>query len=140
MRWAQTEVTRDQLVLFSTKLDDIIKHDDPVRAVDRVLERVDWRPMEAIYNGKIGQPPIHPRILCGIILYGLICRIRASRKLEEALSVRVDFRWLAHGMSIDHTTISEFRRKYPERLRDLFVQVVLIGQKNGFGQIQKHRL
>ena len=131
MRWAQTEVTRDQLVLFSTKLDDIIKHDDPVRAVDRVLERVDWRPMEAIYNGKIGQPPIHPRILCGIILYGLICRIRASRKLEEALSVRVDFRWLAHGMSIDHTTISEFRRKYPERLRDLFVQVVLIGQKMG---------
>ena len=137
MRWAQAAVSRDQLVLFTTKLDDIIKPDDPVRAVDRVLGQVDWQPMEAIYNGRLGQPPIHPRILCGVILYGLISRIRASRKLEEALIVRTDFRWLAHGMSIDHTTISEFRRKHPQQLRELFVQIVLIGQKMGLVKFKR---
>ena len=137
MRWAQAAVSRDQLVLFSTKLDEIINHDDPVRAVDRVLEQVDWKPFEAIYDGHMGQPPIHPRILCGVILYGLICRIRASRKLEEALIVRTDFRWLAHGMSIDHSTISEFRRKHSEPLRDLFVQVVLIGREMGLVKFKR---
>lgn len=137
MRWAQPAEDRDQLVLFSTKLDDVIDGDHFVRILDRLLDRLDWRPLESTYHGRLGQPPIHPRILCGVILYGLICRIRASRKLEEALQVRTDFRWLAHGMSIDHTTLSEFRRKHPEELRNLFVQVVLVGQEMDFVQLNR---
>lgn len=130
MRWAPTE-DRDQLVLFSTKLDEVIQQDHVVRILDRLLDRLDWRPLEATYHGSLGQPPIHPQILCAVILYGLICRIRASRKLEEALLVRVDFRWLSHGKSIDHSTLSEFRRSHSEELRNLFVQVVLVGQEMG---------
>lgn len=137
MKWAQIAESREQLVLIPTKLDDVIPQEHPVRIIDRLLERLDWKPLEAAYHGRIGQPPIHPRILCGVILYGLICRIRASRKLEEALRVRIDFRWLAHGMSIDHTTLSEFRRKHPEQLRQLFVQVVLVGQEMGLVQFQR---
>ncbi|MBL4885122.1 MAG: hypothetical protein JKY95_11385 [Planctomycetaceae bacterium] len=30
---------------------------------------------------------------------------------EQSLFYRIDFRWLAQGFSIDHTTLSEFRRK-----------------------------
>ena len=137
MSWAQPAEDRDQLVLFTTKLDDIIQDDHLVRIVDRLLDRLDWRPMESTYHGRLGQPPIHPQILCGVILYGLICRIRASRKLEEALQVRIDFRWLAHGMSIDHTTLSEFRRKHSDQLRNLFVQVVLVGQEMGLVQLKR---
>ena len=40
-------------------------------------------------------------------------------------------------MSIDHTTLSEFRRKHPEQLRGLFVQVVLIGQEMGIVQFNR---
>lgn len=137
MRWAEPAENRDQLVLYSTKLDDIIDQDHAVRIVEALLDRLDWGPMEATYHGRLGQPPIHPQILCGIILYGLICRIRASRKLEEALQVRVDFRWLAKGMSIDHSTLCNFRKKYPEELRDIFVQVVRIGQEIGSVQFKR---
>jgi len=137
MRWAQPTENRDQLVLFSTKLDDVIEHDHIVRIIDSLLDRLDWQPLESTYDGRTGQPPIHPRILCAVILYGLICRIRASRKLEEALQVRIDFRWLAHGMSIDHSTLSEFRRKHPEQLRNLFVQIVLVGQEMGVVQFKR---
>ena len=137
MRWAQPDCDRDQMVLFASRLDEAIEPDHIVRVVDQVLSRVDWRPMENQYHKRLGQPPIHPRILCSVILYGLICRIRASRKLEEALHVRLDFRWLAHGMSIDHTTLSMFRRKYPEQLRDLFVQLVLIGKEMGLVTFQR---
>ena len=137
MSWAQPAEDRDQLVLFSTKLDDVIDDDHLVRILDRLLDRLDWRPMESTYHGRLGQPPIHPQILCAVILYGLICRIRASRKLEEALEVRIDFRWLAHGMSIDHSTLSEFRRKHSEQLRNLFVQVVLVGQEMGLVQLKR---
>ena len=137
MRWARPAENRDQLVLFSTKLDDIIDNEHTVRIIDALMVRLDWRPLEETYNGQVGQPPIHPRILCAVILYGLICRIRASRKLEEALQIRVDFRWLAQGMSIDHSTLSEFRRKHAEPLRGLFVQIVLIGQEMGLVEFNR---
>lgn len=137
MKWALITESREQLVLIPTSLDAGIDADHQVRLIDSILQRLDWSPLEATYNGKVGQPPIHPKILCGVILYGLICRIRSSRKLEEALQMRLDFRWLAHGMSIDHTTLSEFRRKHPQQLRQLFVQIVLIGQEIGIVQFQR---
>ena len=137
MRWAQPECDRDQMVLFASRLDEAVDKDHLVRVVDEVLGRVDWRPMENLYHQPLGQPPIHPRVLCAVILYGLICRIRASRKLEESLQVRLDFRWLAQGMSIDPTTLSEFRRKHPDELRDLFVQVVMIGKELGLVTFQR---
>ena len=137
MKWAETTQSRSQLMLIPTSLDDAIGPEHQVRIVDSVLEQLDWSDWEAMYNGRVGQPPIHPKILCGVILFGLLCRIRASRKLEEALQVRIDFRWLARGMSIDHTTLSEFRRKHPKQLRNLFVQVVLIGKEMGLVQFRR---
>ncbi len=58
--------------------------------------------------------------MASVLLYGLITRIRSSRALENALEVRLDFRWLAEGRSIDHTTLSEFRRKFGPELKELF--------------------
>lgn len=137
MKWAKITHSREQLVLIPTSLEDAIGPDHQVRLIDSLLERLNWTSLEATYHGRLGQPPIHPRILSGVILYGLICRIRSSRKLEEALQVRIDFRWLAHGMAIDHSTLSEFRRKHPQQLRDLFVQVVLVGQEMGLVQFRR---
>lgn len=137
MAWAQPTGNRDQLVLFPTKLDEVIEEGHTVRIFDQILDRFDWKPLEATYNGQIGQPPIHPRELSAVILYGLLCRIRASRKLEEALRMRIDFRWLAHGRTIDHSTLSEFRRKHPKELRHLFVQIVLMGKEMGLAQFDR---
>lgn len=131
MRWAAPAQCRDQLVLISTTLDDTIEIDHEVRILELLMGRVDWGPLEATYHGRLGQPPIHPRILCSVILYGLFCRIRASRRVEEALKVRLDFKWLAHGMTIDHSTISEFRRRHADEMRQLFSQVVLMGEEMG---------
>lgn len=66
----------------------------------------------------------------------MLKRIMSSRGLEEALQVRLDFRWLAEGRSIDHTTLSEFRRKSKGGLKDLFVQVGMFAQEMGCLQLQ----
>jgi transposase len=92
---------------------------------------LDWSAFESGYHGSRGQPPIHPRVLAGVTLYGLMTRIRSSRSLEQSLQVRLDFRWLAEGRSIDHTTLSEFRRKQGESLKNLFVQVGLVARQLG---------
>ena len=51
--------------------------------------------------------------------------------------VRIDFQWLAQGRSIDHTTLSEFRRKHTTALKSLFVQVGLVGEGLSNAEIGK---
>jgi len=122
---------RDQLVLFPEKLDEVIPQDHRVRLLDDILRRVDWADWEAAYDLSKGQPPIHPRVLAGAILYGIINRILSSRSVEEALLVRNDFRWLVEGLTIDHTTICKFRQNNAEGLKNLFVRIGLIARQLG---------
>ena len=101
--WAKPPASREQLVMFPTRLNDAVGAEHPVRLLDEILGRLDWAVWGAEYHGARGQPPIPPRVLAGVLLYGLMKRIRSSRALEETLQMRVDFRWLAEGRAIDHT-------------------------------------
>lgn len=135
-KFSMPPLSRDQLVLFPERLDQAIPADHSVRLLDDILGRLSWSQWELQYNGRIGQPPIHPRVLASVILYGLLCRIRTSRSLEEALIVRIDFRWLVEGRTIDHTTISEFRRNHSDALKGLFVQIALVARDLGHLPLQ----
>lgn len=88
MDWAKANERRDQMVLFPTRWDDVLAPDHHVRLLDEILQRLDWSRWEMLYDRRRGQPPIQPRILAAVILYGLLNRIRSSRALEEALQVR----------------------------------------------------
>ncbi len=46
--------------------------------------------------------------------------------------MRLDFRWLVAGRSIDHTTLSEFRRKNADALKNTFVQIGLLARELGW--------
>lgn len=137
MQWAPAPQKREQMVLFSRRLDDAVEPDHNVRLLDEILGRIDWTPWEARYHGRLGQPPIPPRVLAGVILYGLLTRIRSSRRLEEALTVRLDFMWLVEGRTIDHTTLSEFRRHRAQELKNLFVQIGLLARELGWLSLQQ---
>ncbi len=130
MRWATAEWDRDQLVLFPQRLDDVVPAGHAVRLLGGILGSLDWSAWETRYKDvDCGRPPFSPRLLASIILYGLLVQIRAGRKLEEALFVRLDFRWLAGGTTVDHTTLCEFRRTHADALGDLFVQVGVVAQQ-----------
>jgi len=128
-RWAEAPQPRDQLELFSRKLDDAIPRNHLVRFVDLVLAEIDWTKWEATYHVSLGQPAIPPRILAGVIVYGLMEGVRSSYKLEVQLKMRIDFRWLALGWQIDNSTLCKFRRSHVDELTDLFKQVVLVVRK-----------
>lgn len=129
--WAEAPMNRDQISLFSPTLDSMIGDSDQVRLFDEVLADMDWSLWEAEYNGRRGQPPIHPRHLAAGILYGLCRGIRSSRKLEEACCYRLDFIWLLHGRQIDHTTFCNFRTSFSAPLKDLFKQVGRVAMERG---------
>jgi transposase len=118
--WARAEIDRDQIALIPTTLSDRIPEDHSVRLFWELLSTYDWRPWEARYCGCHGQPPIPPKIVAGVLLYGLTQGIRSSRRLEWACGHAVDFMWLAKGRVIDHSTLCAFRTTFRQELKDLF--------------------
>jgi transposase len=118
-QWAKAPAPRHQLVLVSQTADDLVGPDHPIRLLEAFLNDVDWRGWEIRYDGHRGQPPIHPRLLAGAILYGLMRRIRSSRDLEEATRSRLDFMWFLDGRTVDHTTFAIFRTAHDAELKDL---------------------
>ena len=119
--FARPTAGRDQLVLIPTTLDDAIPDDHEVRLLDEILRTQDWSSWEAGYSLRRGQPPIAPRVLASVILYGLLRRIRSSRVLEYMTGHNMDFLWLTEGRTIDHTTLCKFRTRFKGPLKKLFL-------------------
>jgi len=135
--WARATIRRDQAVLFGPTLDDWIGPDHPVRLFDQILRACQWKDWEVRYNGRIGQPPIHPRVLASALLWGMSRGLRSSRALEYACAHSVDYIWLCEGRRIDHSTFCEFRCGFGEELKDLFRQVAGIGMRMGLVSLNR---
>jgi transposase len=127
---------RTQILLFSPTLDSMIGEDHPVRLFDELLQLCDWSTWEQHYCLNRGQPPIPPRVVAGVLLYGLSRGHRSSRALEYMLATNIDFLWLASGRQIDHSTLCEFRTKHEQALKDLFRQVFRIALRAGLAELE----
>lgn len=133
--WQDAPMPRSQLVLVPTALEAIIPADHPVRLIDEILDTLDWTEYESAYNGRRGQPPIHPSVMAKVLLFAMIRRIRSSRQIEYELKHSIDFIWLTSGRQIDHTTISEFRRKHTKALRSIFQQMIKLAINLGIANL-----
>jgi transposase len=129
--WATSPLDRNQVALFAPTLDDSLAADHPVRLFDEVLRGTDWKEWESMYVRVAGQPPIHPRLMAAVILYGLSLGIRSSRRLEDACVNRLDFIWLMEGRQVDHATICHFRTNFGPQLKSLFRRIGRIGIELG---------
>ena len=135
--WQDAPMPREQMVLIPATLEETIPRDHPVRMIDEILDRMDWKEWEGRYHGSFGQPPIHPSVLCKILLFSMIRRIRSSRQMEYALKHSIDFMWLASGRHIDHVTLSNFRRKHSDELRKIFKQLVKLAIDLGVANLSE---
>jgi transposase len=136
-RWNQAPVPREQILLIATTLEDRIAQNHPVRLFAEILDGLDWSSWERHYCLVAGQPPIHPKVMAGAILYGLTQGIRSSRRLEWACANAVDFMWLAEGRVIDHSTFCGFRTRFRSELKDLFRQIGRVAIDMGLARLNQ---
>jgi transposase len=122
--WQKPPGARNQIVLIPVSLEEKIPDGHPVRMIDEILDTFDWSAWENRYHRKLGQPPIHPSVLCKVLLFAMIRRIRSSRSIEYEIAHSVDFMWLVSGRTIDHSTISDFRRNFKAELKDIHRQMI----------------
>ncbi len=120
-----------QLMLLPPSLDELIEPGHPVRIVDELIDNVDDTSLLKQYKGG-GTSSYHPRMLLKVMIYGYLCNIYSSRKMEAALKENIHFMWLSGMNRPDHNTINRFRsEKLKDVLKEIFAQVVMMLAETG---------
>ena len=88
--------TGRQGVLLPEFLDDYVAEDNPVRAIDVFVDKLDLRGLgfSGVVPEVTGRPAYHPATLLKIYLYGYLNRIQSSRRLERETQRNIELMWL----------------------------------------------
>lgn len=122
----------DQILLLPPQMRDWLAEDHLVYFILDVVSELDLSPIINKYNGsKGGRPPMSPRMMVGLLVYGYCVGICSSRKIEQATYEQVPFRVLSADQHPDHDTIANFRREHLTELAGLFTQVLELCQQAG---------
>jgi transposase len=88
------------------------------------LQKVDWSSLELNYLG-MGRPPYHPRLMMGLIVYGVLKQKWALRAIEELAVADVGAWWLCGGAQPDHSTIGEFLIRHRVEITKEFFEALV---------------
>ena len=122
----------DQQLLLPPSVQDFVGEDHLARfVVSLVREELDLSAIYASYAGEKGQPPYHPAMMTGLLLYGYAVGVYSSRRLARACRERVDFMALVALDAPDFRTVNDFRKRHLKALEGLFVQVLRLCERAG---------
>ena len=98
-----------EIVLGTTRLQDYLKQAGQ-RApfvVAHLLGQQDWLPFEQRYAAT-GRAPYAPRLMMGLILYGVMQGVHSLRELERLARLDLGCMWVTGGIAPDHANIGRF--------------------------------
>ena len=127
MSYIQTNKNQNWLLPLSIK--DMIPKDHICYLVEDFAGILDYSNFDMIYDGA-GHPAYHPRILMKILVYGMLCKTRSSRKLSKATMENFVFMYLAEKVHPDFRTIARFRKDNSSLVKTAFKKTVEVAVKN----------
>ena len=97
------------IVLGTTPLEEYLRQSGQVDAftVAQLLDAQDWTEFEGRYAAT-GRPPYSPRLMMGLILYGVMQGVHSLRELERMARLDLGCMWITGGISPDFTNIGRF--------------------------------
>jgi transposase len=120
---------RDQLVLFSDKLDNIIDKDHIIRFIDLYVEKMDLLTLKIQTNDKTQGIGYNPSVYLKIYIYSYLNKLRSSRKIENECKRNIELIWLTKQLAPDHWSISNFRKKNKKGLMNIFKEFLKLCYK-----------
>ena len=106
------EPVRDQIELRAMDLDSLIGQDNPVRVIWAYVEPLDLSELEDRIKAREhtpGHPPISPRLMLALWLYGTSQGVGSARALARLCESHDAYRWLCGGVSVNYHTLADFR-------------------------------
>lgn len=126
--------SRKQGVLFPKRIEDYLPDGHLAKLVVMIVESLNLGKIISKYSN-MGQHAFDPAVLVMLLFYGYAIGIRSSRKIAKACEERLDFMYIAAGLTPSYKTISEFRKENLQELKGLFGEIILIGVKLGLVRI-----
>ena len=122
----------DQQLLLPQALQEWLPEDHLAYFISDVADQLDLSEITARYAGeRRGGPPYHPRMMVKVLLYAYCVGVPSSRRIAQRLHEDIAFRVLAANNTPDFRTISDFRKDHLAALSGLFLQVLLLCQREG---------
>lgn len=129
----KTGADRNQLSMELLDFDSLIAPDNPVRAIDAIVDRLEVKALGFAYSDTktTGRKPYDPSDMLKLYLYGYFNGIRSSRKLERECSRNVELMWLIGCLKPDFKTIADFRKNNQKPIQQAFLKFSLFCDELG---------
>ncbi len=132
-------ISPNQEALIPKKASDYLPENHLAKIIYDVVDLLNIFPIVSKYS-EIGQNAYHPKMMIRLLFYHYSIGICSSRKISNSCYERLDTKYLADGLNPSHDRISDFRKDNLEELKDLFTQIVLLGNELGLLKINNLNL
>jgi len=122
------EADWNQVHLLPAQIEDWVGADHEARYIRSFVEELDLVSLgfSQYYGGGRGRPPYATQLLLRAWLYGYLCKIRSSRKLERACRQDMGLIWLCGTLKPDHNSLWRFWRAHRKQIKQVFLQTVKV--------------
>jgi Transposase domain (DUF772) len=118
-------IDREQATLFPECLEDWIDRDNPVRAIDAFVDKLDLTGVgfDGVAPEATGRPSYHPsELLLKLYIYGYLNRVQSSRRLEREAGRNVEVTdWMRPAIN----ALSDSNPKCVGRTQTIFTFAVI---------------
>lgn len=126
------EDRRNELQFVAGSLDTMLPDHSIARVLWHLLESLDFSEFEAAFkNDALGRRAIDPRCVAAVILLGLVRGVTSSVKLAQLCEQNIEFRWISGDVSMEKSTLCDFRKNNLNKLSALGAQVLSALSANG---------
>jgi len=131
-RYKQGEA-REQMRLEPLSFEDMVSPDNPVRAIDAIVEIMEIPALGFTYGETktTGRKPYSPVDMFKLYAYSYFNGIRTSRKIERECHRNIEVMWLVNELKPDFKTIANFRKDNKQAIKAAFGQFTLICDELG---------
>lgn len=103
------------------------------RFIDEIVDLMDLSAFIVRYQNRTtaGRPPFHPGMMVKILLYSYATGRYSSRKMEAGIRDDLGLRYLAGGLTPDHSSLASFRERHVPELKVLLILVLKLCKEMG---------
>lgn len=119
---------RNQLSFNLMSYEDMINAENPVRAIDAIISKMDVPSLGFQYSetASTGRKPYDPEDMFKLYTYSYFNGIRSSRKIERECHRNIEVIWLINGLAPDFKTIADFRKNNKQAIEAAFCRFSLL--------------
>ena len=133
-------INREQTMLRSVDVEEIIPADHPSRAIWEFTGKLDlsryYQKIESV-EGEAGRAAIDPRLLVSLWIYAYSEGEGSAREVSRLCEKDAAYQWLTGMEGINHHTLSDFRVTHKAELDEMFIQVLGVMSAEGLIELKR---